>query len=136
MRHGKDITRLGRSGSHWKAMVASLVCSLIVCKRIKTTLAKARLARRQAEKLVTLGKKGTLAGRRLALAILRDGVYVEKLFKDIVPQFSGRNGGYTRIIKIGRRSSDGSEMVLLEWVGITAPDRKKKKKAEKADAKA
>lgn len=131
VRHKKKDRKLGRSTSHRKAMMAAMVCNLIEEKRIKTTLPKAKEVRSVAEKMVTLGRKGTLAARRDAIARIRRKKYVAKLFDEIVPQFADRQGGYTRVIKLGRRRSDGSEMALLEWVGITVPNKKKKKKVEK-----
>ena len=120
MRHRNGNKKLGRATSHHKATMAALVCGLIKEKRIKTTVSKAKLARSMAEKMVTLGRKGTLAARRQAIAKLRNEDCVALLFSDIAPQFEGRNGGYTRVIKLGCRSSDGSEMALLEWVGNEA----------------
>lgn len=116
MRHRNGNTKLGRSTSHHKAMMGALVCGLIKDKRIKTTVSKAKLTRSMAEKMVTLGRAGTLAARRQAIAKLRREDIVAILFDEIAPMFEGRNGGYTRVIKLGRRSSDGSEMALLEWV--------------------
>jgi len=134
MRHRKDSTKLGRSSAHLKATTAALVCGLIEEKRIRTTLSKAKLARRKAEKMVTLGRAGTLHARRRAISILRSESAVAKLFAEVAPSFTDRNGGYTRIVKLGRRSSDSSEMAILEWVGITAPDKKRKTpKAEKPE---
>lgn len=137
MRHKKKDKKLGRSGSHRKALVASLVRGLIKERRIKTTLPKAKTARSAAEKLVTLARKNTLASRRLvASRLMNDAACAKILVEDIAPQFLGRNGGYTRILKLGRRSSDSSEMALIEWVGISAPDKKKKKKEETPKAAA
>ena len=127
MRHRKNKVKLGRSPSHRSALLASLVCNFIEERRIKTTLAKAKQARTLAEKMVTLGKKGTLAARRHAIAILHRSERVAMLFSEIVPQFNDRHGGYTRIVKLGRRSSDGSEMAILEWVNVAAINRKRKK---------
>lgn len=126
MRHRRKSVRLGRKAPHRKELLASLVCNLIEEKRIKTTLAKAKLMRSLAEKMVTIGRAGTLAARRRAISILRQEKCVTKLLNDIVPEFSGRQGGYTRILKLGRRISDGSEMALVEWVGIAPADKKKK----------
>ncbi len=131
MRHRLQSSKLGRSPEHRAAAIASLVCALIERKRIETTLAKARQARSLAEKMVTIAKQGTLAGRRRALAILHRESCVEMLMKDIAPQFAGRQGGYTRILKLGKRRSDSSEMVLLEWIGIAPPERKKKPEDKK-----
>jgi len=135
MRHRKSDNKLGRSSSHHKALRASLVCNLIEEKRIKTTLPKAKIAGRLAEKMVTMGRVGTLAARRTAISRLRQVKAVKKLFEEIAPSFEGRNGGYTRITKLGRRSSDSSEMAILEWVDIAVPDKRRKKKveAEKAE---
>jgi len=130
MRHRKKNVKLGRTSAHRKATLASLVCNLIEEKRIRTTLAKAKLARSLAEKMVTLSRNGTLAARRRVIAKLSNIRYAAKLADEIVPQLSDRKGGYTRIVKLGRRRSDSSEMVILEWVGIRPPERKKKKKAD------
>jgi len=135
MRHRNKFSKLGRSPAHRKALVSSLVCNLIEHKRILTTLAKAKIARRVAEKLVTVARAGTLAARRSALTLLHQEKHVTKLFDEIVTQFEGRQGGYTRILKIGSRQSDSSEMVLLEWVGIKPRERKKKQKAGTQDNK-
>lgn len=116
MRHRKKTVKLGRTSAHREAMFANMVSSLILEKRIKTTLPKARAARVLADKMVTLGKRNTLATRRLAVARLHQKDAVKELFDTIAPGFATRNGGYTRILKIGRRSSDGSEMAYLEFV--------------------
>lgn len=134
MRHKVKSKKLGRSPEHRKALLASLVVNLIKCKRIKTTITKARMAARSADKMVTIGKQGTVAARRNAIAELKDVDAVGILFKDIAPQFSERSGGYTRVLKLGQRASDGSEMAMLEWVGIAAPVLKKKAKKEKEAA--
>lgn len=135
MRHKKKVKKLGRSPSHRKATLSALVCSLIEEKRIKTTITKAKLVRSIAERMVTLGRKGTLAARRLAIKNLTREKPVAKLFTEIAPSFEGRNGGYTRIVKLGRRRSDSSEMVILEWVDMVIPDKKKKKTEPAADKK-
>ncbi|MDP6522897.1 MAG: 50S ribosomal protein L17 [Kiritimatiellia bacterium] len=140
MRHRKQDTKLGRSSAHRKATMASLVCHLITEKQIKTTLAKAKQARKLAERMVTLGRKAAqaetpeakLAARRLAISRLNKPKPVGILFDDMISKFEGRQGGYTRILKLGRRRSDGSEMALLEWVGVQAVS-KKKKKADKTE---
>jgi len=130
MRHKVKSKKLGRTAEHRKAMLASLVVSLIRRRRIRTTLTKARMAASYAEKMVTVGKRDTIAARRLAVSQLRDKEAVSMLFKDIATQFGERSGGYTRVLKLGARASDGAEMALLEWVGIAAPVRKKKVKKE------
>lgn len=117
MRHRKRTLKLGRTTDHREAMLANLTCSLINHNRIKTTLAKAKALRPYAEKMVTLGKKGSLHDRRIAIARL-DGKIdeVQKLFTEIAPRFKDRDGGYTRILKIGPRQSDASYMAYIEWV--------------------
>jgi large subunit ribosomal protein L17 len=117
MRHQRKTVKLGRSQSHRDALLANQVISLIQHDRIKTTLAKAKAVRPFAEKLITIGRKNTLHARRLALAYLfHNQAAVRALFEKVAPRTAGRNGGYTRIIKLGSRNSDSSEMALLEWV--------------------
>ncbi|MCL2104340.1 MAG: 50S ribosomal protein L17 [Kiritimatiellaeota bacterium] len=116
MRHQRIAKKFGRKPAHRKALMSSLVTNLILHSSIQTTLAKAKQARRDAEKIVTVARKGTLAARRLAASRLQSPEAVQKLFDSIVPQMDGRNGGYTRILKIGQRRSDGSEMCFLQWV--------------------
>ena len=116
MRHRVKKIKLGRRGAHRDSMLANMVCSLIAERRIKTTLAKAKVVRSKAEKMVTLGKKGTLAARRKAIASLKQEAQVKVLFDEIAPKFANRAGGYTRITKLGQRMSDASEMAIIEWV--------------------
>ena len=116
MRHLKRTAKLGRTGEHRNAMLANLVCSLIKHKRVTTTLAKAKAARSVAEKMVTLGKSGTLHDRRLAAARLHQEDAVKILFKEIAPAAKDRHGGYTRIIKMGQRQGDSCQKAILEWV--------------------
>ena len=118
MRHRKKTVKLGRTSAHRNELLANLVCGLIEHRRIKTTLAKAKAARVLAEKMITLGKKGTLAARRQAIATLKQEQLVRVLFDEIAPGFKDRSGGYTRILKLGRRISDSSQMALLEWVEV------------------
>lgn len=120
MRHQKKTVKLGRSQAHRDALLANQVCSLIIHQRIRTTLAKAKAARPLAEKMVTLGKKGTLHARRTAAAYLHQADAVKKLFDEIAPRSAARAGGYTRIVKLGARKSDSAPMAVLEWVD-TAP---------------
>jgi large subunit ribosomal protein L17 len=133
MRHQKNTRKLGRTSQHRDAMLANLVASLILHKRVKTTLAKAKAARPLAEKLVTLGKGGTLHDRRLAVAKIGQKDVVGKLFKEIAPGFKDRKGGYTRIVKLGPRQSDSAPVALLEWVDyvVEAEPAPAKEKAEK-----
>ena len=116
MRHRKQTAKLGRTGSHRNAMLANLVCSLIKHKRVRTTLAKAKAARSVAEKMVTLGKSGTIHDRRLAAARLHQEDAVKILFNEIAPASKDRRGGYTRIVKLLRRQGDAAEEAILEWV--------------------
>jgi large subunit ribosomal protein L17 len=119
MRHLKRTAKLGRTSEHRNAMLANLVCSLIEHKRVTTTLAKAKAARSVAEKMVTLGKSGTIHDRRLAVARLHQEDAAKILFKEIAPAFKERNGGYTRIIKMGQRQGDAATRAILEWVDFT-----------------
>ena len=121
MRHRKLNVKLGRTSSHRKALLSALICSLIERKRIVTTLPKANLARRDAEKLVSLARRQTLPARRQALAFLRRPDAVRELFDNIAPQCDARAGGYTRIVKTGCRRGDGAPMALLEWTTIAPP---------------
>jgi large subunit ribosomal protein L17 len=130
MRHRNITVKLGRTSAHRDALLAGLVCNLITYKRIQTSLPKAKAARRLAEKMVTLGKRGTLADRRRAISKLHRSECVKTLFEAVAPAFKDRQGGYTRILHLGRRASDSSEMAILEWVNyIPQPPKKKKEKA-------
>jgi large subunit ribosomal protein L17 len=142
MRHQKNTVRLGRKAEHRKALLANQVCSLIEHRRIKTTLAKAKAVRPLAERMVTLGKDGSIHARRTAFATLRQKDAVKKLFDDIAPASGERNGGYTRIIRLGQRQSDSAFMALIEWVDSPvaveekpAEEKKAKKKEPKSEAK-
>ena len=120
MRHLKRTAKLGRTGQHRNAMLANMVCSLIIHKRVKTTLAKAKAVRSVAEKVVTLGKSGTLHDRRLASARLHQEEAVKILFDQIAPAQKTRPGGYTRIVRLGTRQGDAGQWVILEWVDLAA----------------
>ena len=112
--------KFGRSMEHRKMLMRGLVTNLIIAESIKTTLPKAKQARKDAEKAVTIAKKGTLAARRLAASRLTEPKAVQKLFDKIAPAMAGRNGGYTRIVKLGTRKGDAAEMCLLQWVTVGA----------------
>ncbi len=116
MRHRRSTTKLGRKTEHRDALISNQVCSLILHERIRTTLAKAKAVRPVAEKMVTLGKSGTLHDRRNAAAFLTQKEAVKKLFNDIAVRCASRSGGYTRIVKLGPRLSDSAPMAYLEWV--------------------
>jgi large subunit ribosomal protein L17 len=124
MRHRVHTFKIGKTGSHRRAMMANMISSLIEHGQIKTTITKAKEARRFADKMVTLGKKGTLHHRRQAVAKLRNKTAVKKLFDEIAPGFAEREGGYTRIIRLGCRIGDGAEMCLLQFVEEGAPVKK------------
>ena len=134
MRHRKNTVKLGRTSSQREALFASLVSNLILAKRIETTLPKARAAKRMADKMVTIGKKDTLAARRHALSLLKQEKAVAELFGAVAPAMRERAGGYTRVVKLGKRMSDSSEMCILEWVDFV-PKVKKEKKAKEEEAK-
>ena len=144
MRHRRKTVKLGRTAEHRNALLANQACSLIEHGRIKTTLAKAKAVRPLADRMVTLAKRGTLHARRRALAILhnnseRTAKAVAKLFKEIGPRSAARQGGYTRIVKLGQRKSDSAPMALLEWVdleGAAAPEAAESKAETQAEAKA
>ncbi|HEX4646669.1 MAG TPA: 50S ribosomal protein L17 [Verrucomicrobiae bacterium] len=145
MRHLKRTAKLGRTGEHRNAMLANLVCSLIKHKRVTTTLAKAKAARSVAEKMVTLGKHGTLHDRRLAAARLHQEDAVRILFNEIAPTQKERHGGYTRIVRLNERQGDAAQLAILEWVDVPvaaepAPEPAKTETesaaAETAEAKA
>lgn len=146
MRHRRKTVKLGRSQAHRDALLANQVVSLIEHSRIKTTLAKAKAVRPFAEKLLTLGKRGDLHARRLAISYLGQRDAVKKLFEEVAPRAATRNGGYTRIVKLGPRQSDSAPMAYIEWVDAPAPaedapvveEKKASKKpaAKKADAPA
>ena len=135
MRHQKKTIKLGRTAEHRKALLANQVCSLIEHQRIKTTLAKAKAVRPLAERMVTLGKNGSIHARRTALAALRQKNAVRKLFDDIAPRSAERNGGYTRIVKLGHRKSDSAPMAFIEWVDMAEVLEEKPAKEPKAKKK-
>jgi large subunit ribosomal protein L17 len=119
MRHRKSGKRLGRTGSHKKAMVRNMVTSLFEHERIVTTTPKAKEVRKVADKMITLAKRGDLHAKRQAMSFIRSRDVVAKLFNEIQEQFSGRNGGYTRIIQTGQRRGDAAPMAILELVGYS-----------------
>jgi len=142
MRHQKKTVRLGRKPEHRKALLANQVCNLIEHQRIKTTLAKAKAVRPLAEKMVTLGKNGSIHARRTAFSTLRHKDAVKRLFNEIAPRSTERNGGYTRIVRLGQRKSDSASMAFIEWVDAAvvgeekpAEEKKAKRKEPKAEPK-
>jgi len=131
MRHRKATKKLGRNTSHRRALLRNLVTSLIMDERIETTPAKAKAMRPHVEKIITLGKRGDLAARRLAGAYLLTRASVTKLFDTVAPRFGDRQGGYLRIIHKGWRQGDGAETVFIELLGSEKfVDEKRAKRAE------
>ncbi len=118
MRHGVKKPKLQRTASHRKALLANQACSLIIHGRITTTLAKAKALRPYVEKLITLGKNGSLHARRQALATLPQPRCVAKLFGAIAEATATRQGGYTRIVKLGQRKTDSAPMALIEIIDL------------------
>jgi large subunit ribosomal protein L17 len=117
VRHGKKRGKLSRDAAHRKSLLSNLSKELIEHERIKTSQAKAKAVKPEVEQLITLAKRGDLHARRLALSALHhDKFTVHKLFEEIAPRYTDRPGGYTRIVKLGPRRSDSTEMVYLELV--------------------
>ena len=115
MRHQRVMKKFGRSTAHRKMLMKGLVTNLILAESIRTTLPKAKEARKVADKIVTIAKKGDLAARRLASSRTLDPKAVQKLFDKIAPSMKDRKGGYTRIVKLGTRKGDAAEMCILQW---------------------
>ncbi len=137
MRHLKAGRKLGKTTSHRLAMLRNMVTSLIAHERIQTTDAKAKELRRLADKMVTLGKRGDLHARRQALRVVREKDVAQKLFDDIAPRFKGVNGGYTRVVKCGRRNGDNAPVSIIEFSVAAAKEKKDApKKAKKKDKEA
>jgi len=122
MRHRRNTTKLKRSASHRKSLLANLACSLIEHGRIRTTFGKAKALRPVAEKLVTQAKRNDLHSRRLAIAFLRQKEAVSKLFAEVAPAAATRQGGYCRITKLGQRMTDSAPMAIIEWVDLPAAE--------------
>ncbi|MFQ5751367.1 MAG: 50S ribosomal protein L17 [bacterium] len=135
MRHRKDIKKLHRTASHRKALLANMATSLLEHKQIKTTTIKAKEVEKTVARLITFAKSGTLADRRQVLRTIRDKEIVKSLFDEIAPTFQNRNGGYTRVIKIGNRRGDGAELAILELVGFEGVQIEKQKSREVTKAK-
>jgi large subunit ribosomal protein L17 len=132
VRHRKSGRKLGRDASHRKALYANLTGALIEHGRIKTTVAKAKEVRPVAEQMITLGRRGGVPARRQALKFLRSQDVVHKLFSDVGPRFKDREGGYSRIVRIGPRLGDAAEMAYLELVDFTpeAPAPRRRRRVE------
>jgi large subunit ribosomal protein L17 len=140
MRHGKDHRKLGRSPAHRKALLRNLMNSLVISERIETTVPRAKELRRLADRLITLGKRETLHARRRVFSLLSNKAATDKIFASLAGRFTGREGGYTRILRTGYRAGDGAELAILEYLPAeekkAAAKGKKKAAAKKAPAKA
>ncbi len=136
MRHRARSVKLGRNQSHRSAMYRNMVTSLLEHERIETTDAKAKEVRRLADRMITLGKRGTLHARRQALAVIRDRDVAAKVFDDLAERFRTRPGGYTRVLKLGRRVGDAADLSLVELVeGKALESEEKATKGKKKTAK-
>ena len=131
MRHMKAGRKLGRTSSHRKAMMRNLVTSLMDHEKVTTTDAKAKELRSVADKMITLGKRGTLHARRQALSFIRDNSITKKVFEELSPRYTERAGGYTRIVKIGNRAGDNAPISIIELM----PEEKKKSVKKKKTTK-
>lgn len=129
MRHNKTINHLGRTNSHRKAMMANMATSLILHKRIRTTLAKAKALRGYVEPIITKSKEDTTHQRRMVFSYLKDKEATKLLFSDIAPKIMNRPGGYTRILKTGFRQGDAAEMCFIELVDFNETYTTEKKAA-------
>ena len=138
MRHKVDGRLFGRPANQRKALLRGLVASLLEHERIETTVAKAKEVRKIAEKVITLGIKGDLAAKRLALSYVPNRTVVAKLFKEIAPRFSGRNGGYLRIIHSRQRVNDSAPLAVIEFIDYEelkkSRDKEKEAKTEKKES--
>ncbi|MBR2293495.1 MAG: 50S ribosomal protein L17 [Clostridia bacterium] len=127
--------KLGRPTAHRNAMLRGMVTLLLENGQVETTLSRAKEVRSMAEKMITLGKKNTLASRRAALAYITKEDVVTKVFSELAPLYAERNGGYTQIFKLGPRRGDGAEMAIVKLIDYVKPEAKdSKKKEKKADA--
>lgn len=133
MRHGKKIAKLGRTAPHRKAMLSNMMASLFINERVTTTQTRAKELKRTAERVLTCAKKGDLHARRQVLRVIADKQVVAKLFDELGPRYKSRNGGYTRVIKLGPRRGDGAFMSIVELVdrpGVAAEEAQQADTAE------
>jgi len=135
MRHRVAGRKLGRKTAHRIMMFRNMVTSLLDKERIRTTLPRAKEIRPIAERMITLGKRESLHARRRALAFIKDPSVVSKLFETLAPRFAQRNGGYTRIIRLGFRDGDGAQMALVELIGSEFKPAKEEEKGGKTAKK-
>lgn len=137
MRHRNAGYKLGRNTSHRRALLRNLVTSLVNEERVQTTVAKAKALRPWAERMITLGKNGSLHARRQAAGYLQDPAAVAKLFDQLAPRFGDRHGGYTRIIKTGFRHGDSAPLAYIEYLGSEkTQEAKKQKRADRIEKRA
>ncbi len=130
MRHRKAVKKLGRTASHRKAMFRNMVTSLFKYEKIVTTDAKAKELRRLAEKMITIGKKGNLHAVRQAMTVIRDRTTAKKLFDDLAKRYENRQGGYTRIVKLGYREGDNAALSMIQLIPAEDGRETAKKKAQ------
>lgn len=135
MRHLKANWKLGRNTAHRRALLRNLVTSLIMEERVETTVTKAKAMRPHVERMITLGKRGTVADRRIATAFLMTRPAVERLFDVVGPRFGDREGGYLRIVRLGHQRGDGAEKVFIELLGSEKIQEAKREKRAAARAK-
>ncbi len=131
MRHNVAGKKLGRKTEHRILMFRNLLKGLVQNERIETTLPKAKALRHFADRIITWGKKGNLHAKRMVYRYIPNHKLVKKVFEELAPKFMDRAGGYTRVIKLGKRDGDGAEMALIEYVGYVFKPKKKKEKKEK-----
>ena len=135
MRHGKKIAKLGRTAPHRKAMLSNMMASLFINERVTTTQTRAKELKRTAERVLTCAKRGDLHARRQVLRVIADKQVVAKLFDELGPRYKGRNGGYTRVIKLGPRRGDGAFLSIVELVdrpGVAVEENQETEAAEEA----
>lgn len=135
MRHNRQTHRLGRTATERKALLESLVSSLLKHQEITTTLQKAKAAKRLADRMITLGKNDTLHSRRQAFSYIQDHQLTSKLFNEVAPRFKKRDGGYTRILQLSRRKGDGAQLAILELTEKEIIVKEPAKAAKKKDGK-
>lgn len=131
MRHGNYGKKLGRTSSHRQAMLRNMVTSLIRTEKIMTTDTKAKVLKSVADRMITLGKRGDLHARRQALSFIRERAVVIKLFDELSPRYRERQGGYTRIMKMGYRHGDNAPVSMIEFIPEVGEEKPKKKAAAK-----
>jgi large subunit ribosomal protein L17 len=135
MRHRVAGKKLNRSTAHRRALLRNLVTELLQYEAVRTTTAKAKELRRWGDRMITLGKRGTLHARRQAAAVVRRGPVVRKLFEELGPRYASRPGGYTRMVKLGTRAGDAAEIAIVELVGRGDEEKPKRGAAKRRRAR-